>query len=194
MVLYFITQSGRRQAPLAKFGVDLDEVKPSIKNFWISRIGTAIGALIMLAITDFALYLFARHQTIFFVNLDWTDPRPLFTPGAGRRLSLIVIAGFALSTMTLLIKLFTRSRWVDVVNSAISLGLIGLILTQPSTTSSRSGSPRTSCPRSGTRRNYALFIALMTTIELIKNTSSSAAGNSPGDTQLNSLNYGPQLA
>jgi HAAS len=108
----------------------LDEINPP-KGFWVSRIATAIGAVVMLAITDFALYLFARHQTIFFVNLDWTDLRPLFTPGAGRRLSMIVIAMFATSTITLLVKLFTRSRWVDVGSNIISLGLIGLVLRQP---------------------------------------------------------------
>lgn len=171
VVLYFITQSGKDvKLPWPKFGVDLDEVKPPTKNFWISRIGTAIGAVIMLAITDFALYLFARHQTIFFVNLDWTDPRPLFTPGAGRRLSLIVIAGFALSTMTLLIKLFTRSRWVDVVNSAISLGLISLILTQSFDNLFAVRIAENILPKIRYAAKFTLlFIALMTTIELIKN-------------------------
>ena len=60
-----------------------------------------------------------------------TNPRPLFTPGAGRRLSIIVIAMFAASTMTLLVKLFTRSRWVDMVSNVVSLALIGLMLRQP---------------------------------------------------------------
>jgi hypothetical protein len=108
-----------------------DEVKPPTKSFWVSRIATAIGAVVMLAITDFASYLFAKHQTIFYANLNWDDPRPLFTPGAGRRLSMIVIAMFAVSTIALLIKLFTRSRWVDVASNTIFLGLIGLLLRQP---------------------------------------------------------------
>jgi len=132
LILYFVTQSGKEvKLPWPKFGVDLDELKPPAKHFWLSRVATALGAVVMLAITDFALYLFARHQTIFFVNLDWTDPRPLFTPSAGRRLSLIVIAMFAASTLALLIKLVTRSRWVDVISNVISLALIGLLLTQP---------------------------------------------------------------
>jgi len=132
LVLYFITQSGKDvKLPWPKFGVDLDEVKPPTKSFWVSRIATAVGAVVMLAITDFALYLFAKHHTIFFVNLNWEDPRPLFTPGAGRRLSLIVIAMFAASTMALLVKLFTRSRWVDVASNAISLCLIGFLLNTP---------------------------------------------------------------
>jgi hypothetical protein len=132
VVLYFITQSGKDvRLPWPKFGADLDEVKPPTKSFWVSRIATAIGAVVMLAITDFASYLFAKHQTIFYANLNWDDPRPLFTPGAGRRLSMIVIAMFAVSTIALLIKLFTRSRWVDVGSNIISLGLIGFVLRQP---------------------------------------------------------------
>jgi hypothetical protein len=132
LVLYFITQSGKDvKLPWPKFAVDLDEVKPPTKNFFLSRIATAVGAVVMLAITDFALYLFAKHHTIFFVNLDFANPRPLFTPGAGRRLSMIVIAMFAASTMALLVKLFTRSRWVDAVSNVVSLALFGLLLQQP---------------------------------------------------------------
>ena len=132
LVLYFITQSGKDvRLPWPKFAVDLDEVKPPKAGFWASRIATAVGAVVMLAITDFALYLFAKHHTIFFVNLDFANPRPLFTPGAGRRLSMIVIAMFAASTMALLVKLFTRSRWVDAVSNVVSLALFGLLLQQP---------------------------------------------------------------
>ena len=132
LVLYFITQSGKDvKLPWPKFAVDLDEVKPPNKNFFLSRIGTAVGAVIMLAITDFALYLFTKHHTIFFVNLDFANPRPLFTPGAGRRLSMIVIAMFAASTLSLFVKLFTRSRWVDAVSNVVSLALFGLLLQQP---------------------------------------------------------------
>ena len=76
VVLYFITQSGKDvKLPWPKFAVDLDEVKPPKKSFWLSRIATAVGAVIMLAITDFALYVFARHQTIFFVNLRLAPTR-----------------------------------------------------------------------------------------------------------------------
>ncbi len=170
LVLYFVTQSGKDvKLPWPKFGVDLDEVKPPKKGFWTSRVPTAIGAVVMLAITDFALYLFARHGTIFFVNLDWRDPRPLFTPGPGRYISLIVIAGFAASTMALLVKLLTRSRWVDVVSNAVSLVLIGLLLRQPIDGLFAVRIPE----RAMTGIKYSikftlLFIALMTAIELIK--------------------------
>jgi hypothetical protein len=85
----------------------------------------------MLGVTDFLVYLFVKFHTVFFVNLDWRSARPLFTPGPGRYISLIVIAMFATSTMSLFIKIFTKSRWVDIIGNVVSLGLIGLLLTQP---------------------------------------------------------------
>jgi hypothetical protein len=130
IVLYFVTQSGKDvRLPWPKIGVDLDEVKPPKKVFW-SRVGTAIGAVVMLAVTDIALYIFARYHTIFLYFTHGRDPKPLLTPEAGRYLSLIVIASLAVSTMALLVKLFTRSRWVDIASHLISLGLIGLVLRQ----------------------------------------------------------------
>jgi len=131
LVLYLITQSGKEvKLPWPRIGLDLDEVNPPRKPFW-SLFGTAVGAIIMLAITSFSLYLFARYQTIFLYLIDGKEPRPLLTPQAGRYLSLIVMVQFAVSTLTLLVKLFTQSRWVNIISNAISLGLIGLILRQP---------------------------------------------------------------
>jgi len=131
LVLYFVTQSGKDvKLPWPKIGVDLDEVKPPKKAFW-GRVGTAVGAVVMLAVTDIALYIFTRYHTIFLYLTHGSNPKPLLTPEAGRYLSLIVIASLAVSTMALLVKLFTRSRWVDIVSNVISLGLIGLILRQP---------------------------------------------------------------
>jgi hypothetical protein len=170
VVLYFITRSGKDvKLPWPKFGVDLDEVKPPTKGFWLSRIATAVGAVVMLAITDFALYLFAKHHTIFFVNLNWDDPRPLFTPGAGRRISLIVIAMFAASTMALLVKLFTRSRWVDVASNAISLCLIGFLLNTPFDGLFAVKIAEDVLPKVKYAAKFTLlFVALMITIDLIK--------------------------
>ncbi|MCX6569106.1 MAG: hypothetical protein NT147_08680, partial [Candidatus Aminicenantes bacterium] len=171
LVLYFITQSGKDvKLPWPKFGADLDEIKPPTKGFWVSRIATAVGAVVMLAITDFALYLFAKHHTIFFVNLDWTDPRPLFTPGAGRRLSMIVIAMFATSTLALLVKLFTRSRWVDAASNVVSLALIGLALRQPFDDLFAVSVPEKILPKIKFGVKFLLlFIAVMVTVDLIKN-------------------------
>ncbi len=128
VVLYFVTQSGKDvRLPWPKIGLDLDEVRPPKKVFW-GRVGTAVGAVVMLAVTDFALYIFARYHTVFLYFTDGSDPRPLLAPGPGRYLSLIVIAQLAVSTMTLLVKLLTRSPWVKIVSNVISLGLIGLVL------------------------------------------------------------------
>ena len=170
VVLYFITQSGKDvRLPWPKFAVDLDEVKPPTSKLLWGRIFIGISAVITLAITDFALYLFARHQTIFFVNLNWNDPRPLFTPGAGRRLSLIVIAMFAVSALSLLVKLLTRSRWVDVISSVVSLGLIGLILTQPFDNLFAVRIAENLLPKIRFAAKFTLlFIALVITIDLIK--------------------------
>jgi hypothetical protein len=131
LILYFVTQSGKDvRLPWPKIGLDLDEVMTPKKAYW-SRVGTAIGAVVMLAVTDLALYLFARHRTIFFYLTDGSDPRPLLAPGPGRYLSIIVIAQLAVSTMTLLVKLLTRSPWVKIVSNVVSLGLIGLMLRVP---------------------------------------------------------------
>ena len=171
LVLYFITQSGKDiKLPWPKFAVDLDEVKPPKKNFLLSRIGTFIGLVFMLAITDFALYLYVKHQTIFFKNLDFTNPLPLFTSGAGRRISLIVIAMLASGTLTLLIKLFTSSRWVDLVSNAVGLVFIGLLLRQPFDNLFAISIPENLLPKIKFGLKFLLlFIAVMVTIDLIKN-------------------------
>jgi hypothetical protein len=128
-VLYIITQRGKDvRLPWPRFAVDINEVKPPVLA---ERIFIGIAAFIMLGITDFAVYLFVKFHTVFFANLNWSNPRPLFTPDAGRRLSLVLIAMLATSTISLFIKILTKSRWVDIVGNAISLGLIGLLLTQP---------------------------------------------------------------
>jgi hypothetical protein len=171
LVLYFITQSGKDiRLPWPKFAVDLDEVKPPRKRELLAKIGTAVGLIIMLALTDFALYLYARHGTIFLANLNWADPRPLFTPDAGRRISLIVIAMFAASVLSLLAKLFTRSRWVDVASGTISLALIGLLLRQPFDNLFAVPIAEAFLPKIRFGLRFVLlFIALMVTIDLVKN-------------------------
>jgi hypothetical protein len=169
VVLYFITQSGKEvKLPWPRFAVDLDEVKPPKKTFW-QVFGTGLGAVFMLALTDFALYLFAKHHTIFFVSLNWDDPRPLFTPAAGRYLSLIVIAGLAISTMALLAKLITRSPWVNIASNVLSLGLIGLILRQSFDGLFAVNIPERLMPLIRTNVKITLLIiALIVTYELVR--------------------------
>lgn len=171
LVLYFITQSGKDvKLPWPKFAVDLDEVKPPKKSFLVSRIATLAGLIVMLGLTDFALYLYVKFHTVFFVNMNWTDPRPLLTPEAGRRISLIVIAMLAAGTLRLLVKLFTSSLWVDVVASGISLPLIGLLLRQPFDNPFAVSVPERFLPKiKFGLKFFLLFIALMVTIDLIKN-------------------------
>jgi hypothetical protein len=85
----------------------------------------------MTALTGTALYFYIRYQTIFFVNLDFAQHRPIFTPEAGQLYSLILIGLWALSAISLAVKLVTSSPWVDAVEKALSLVLLGLAFRQP---------------------------------------------------------------
>jgi len=174
LVLYFITQSGKDvKLPWPKIGADLDEIKP-MDGFFKSRLFTAIQLAAMLAVTGFAVFLYVRFQTIFFVFHSYADfprdPMPLFTPGAGRSLSLIVIVMFGASVAALLVKLFTRSRWVDVASNFVSLALIGLILRQPFDNLFAVPVADRLLPLIKQGITFVLlFIALMITIDLVKN-------------------------
>lgn len=171
LVLYFITRSGKDvRLPWPRFGVDLDEVEPPAKvPFWVGRAVTAAGAIAMLAVTDFALYVFARRGTVFFTNPRWKDAPSLFLPGPGRTISLVVIALFAVSALALLAKLLTRSRWVDIVSNALSLALIGVLLARPfDGLFAVALSERLTVWLKYTLRFSLLFVALMMAIELVK--------------------------
>jgi hypothetical protein len=127
LVLYLITQRKKDvKLPWPRFSVDLDEVKTSGRT-----IGRIIGLVAMTALTGIALYFYIRYQTIFFVNLDFAQHRPIFTPEAGRWFSLILIGLWALSAISLAVKLVTSSPWVDAVEKALSLVLLGLAFRQP---------------------------------------------------------------
>jgi hypothetical protein len=171
LVLYFITQSGKDiKLPWPKFALDLDEVKPPTKSVLAAKIAMMVGAVIMLAITDFALYLYVKHHTIFFVNLNFTDPRPLLTPEAGRRISLVVIAMLASGTLGLFAKFFFTSRWIDVASDGIGLVLIGLLLRQPFDNPFAVTVPSRLLPQIKFALTFTLlFIAVLVTIDLIKN-------------------------
>ncbi len=171
LVLYLITQSGKDiKLPWPKFAVDLDEMKPRAQSALLSRIATLIGMTVMLALTSFAAYLYAKFQTIFFVSFNFTNPRPLLMPEAGRQISLIVIAMFAAGALSLFVKLFTSSRWVDVVSNGVSLVLIGLLLRQPFDNPFAVSVPAGLLAKIKLGlTSLLLFIAVMVTIELIKN-------------------------
>jgi len=166
LVLYFITQSKKDiKLPWPRFAVDIDEVKPPKRAVW-----NILGFVAMLAVTDFALYLFYKHRTIFFLNLDFTAPRLLLTPEAGRRISLIVIAMFVAGTAGLFVKIFTSSRWVDAFSNTISLALIGLLLRQPIDNAFAIAVRERLLSHIKLSLTIALlFIAVMVALDLIKN-------------------------
>ncbi len=171
LVLYLITQSGKEyRLPWPKFAVDLDEVKPPAKGVIWEKIALTVGTIIMLSITDFALALYVKHHTIFFVNLDWHNPRPLLIPEVGQRVSLIIIAMFASWTLAMFAKIFFSTRWIDAASSAVSLALIGLLLRQPFDNPFAVSVPAAALPKIKYALTFMLlFIALMTTIDLVKN-------------------------
>ena len=167
MVLYIVTQSGKDiRLPWPKFAVDINEVKGPVLA---ERIFTGIAAFIMLGITDFLVYFFIKHGTVFFTNFDKTNLKPLFTPAAGQRLSLILIAMFATSTMALFIKIVSQSRWIDIVSDVVSLGLIGLVLTQPFENLFAVHIAENLLPKIRYGIKFLLlFIAALVTVDLIK--------------------------
>lgn len=171
LILYFITQSGKDfKLPWPRFAVDLDEVKPPKKSILAGRIASFAVAIVMLAITDFALHLYVKHHTIFFINMNFTAPRPLLTPEAGRRVSLIVIAMLASATLCLFAKIFFSSRWVDVASNAAGLILIGLLLGQPFDNLFAVTVPDGLLSKIKFGLTFTLLcIAVMITIDLIKN-------------------------
>jgi len=127
LVLYFITQSRKDlRLPWPTLTFDIDELKVGRHKFAI-----LFNFLFTLAITVFVIHLYARHGTIFFSSLDFSNAHPLLLPAAGRQISLIVIAAFAVNAMTSLVQLLIASRWVSVAASAIYLVLFGLLLGQP---------------------------------------------------------------
>jgi len=167
LALHLITRSRKDiRLPWPKFAVDLDEVKPPKRAVW-----NILAFAAMLAVTDFALYVFYKVHTIFVLNLDRTAPRYfLLAPEAGRRVSLIVIAMFAVGTAVAFVKIFTPSRWVDAVSGAVSLVLVGLLLRQPLDNAFAVSIPERLLPKIKFGLTFALlFIAVMIALDLVKN-------------------------
>lgn len=127
LILYFITRSKKEiNLPWPRFAVDLDEVKRPKR-----QILSVLGLVAMLAGTGLTLFLYVRYHTIFFLNLDFPEPRLLFTPETGKWFSLAVIAMFAVGAVALGVKFFTSSPWVDVVKNGISVIIVGLLFRLP---------------------------------------------------------------
>jgi hypothetical protein len=127
LILYLVTQSKKDvKLPWPKFSVDIDEVKTSGRT-----IGRIIGLIALTALTSVAIYFYIRYRTIFFVNFNLPQRRPIFTPEAGQWFTLILIGLLAIGAISLAIKLVASSPWVDLVEKALSLVLIGLAFRQP---------------------------------------------------------------
>lgn len=127
LVLFLVTRSrGTVRLPWPKIAVDLDELRPPRRV-----LSSLLGFIAMAGLTGIALYLYARHGTIFFANLDFRAARPLFAHEAGKWYSLAVIGLWAVETVRFAVRLFTSSRWVDVAKNAFSLAILGLLLSHP---------------------------------------------------------------
>ncbi len=169
LVLYFVTQSGKDvKLPWPKFALDLDEMKPT--SSFLRQVGLGMGLVAMAGLTSLAIHFYVRFHTILFVNLNFLDPRPLLKPEPGAMISRIIIAMFAAGALGLLVRFFTRSRWVDVVSDFVSLVLVGLLLRVPVVDPFAVRVPAAYLPKIRFGWMFLLlFIALMTTIDLVKN-------------------------
>lgn len=170
LILYFVTQSKKDiKLPWPKFGIEADDIKLPRKPGALAA--TLAGLTFMLALTSAAICFYLRHGTVFIAGLAGSgEIKPLLTAEAGRSLSLIVIALLAAGAVSLFLKLFTRSRWVDVGSDAVSLILFGLILRRPF--DGLFAVPISGRALSGIKISLAislLFIVLMTAIDLLKN-------------------------
>ena len=127
LILYFITRSKKEiKLPWPRFAVDLDEVKRPHRLIF-----SVLGLGAMLAGTGLTLYLYVRYHSIFFLNLDFPEPRLLFTPETGKWFSLAVIATFAVGAIALCVKFFTSSPWVDVIKNGICVIIVGMLFRLP---------------------------------------------------------------
>jgi len=127
LILYFITRSKKEiKLPWPRFAVDLDEVKRPHRLIF-----SVLGLGAMLAGTGLTLYLYVRYHSIFFLNLDFPEPRLLFTPETGKWFSLAIIATFAVGAVALCVKFFTSSPWVDVIKNGICVIIVGMLFRLP---------------------------------------------------------------
>lgn len=166
LALHLITRSRKEiRLPWPRFSVDLDEVRPPKKAVW-----NILGFAVMLAVTDFALYVYYKAQTLFVINFDLNDPRRLLTPEADQRISLIVLAMLAIATAAAFARIFTSSRWVEILSDALSLVLIGLLVRQPFEGLFAVPVPERVLPYLKTNvRIVLLVIAVFVAFDLVKN-------------------------
>jgi hypothetical protein len=127
LVLYLITQRKKEvRLPWPKISIDLDEVKKPG-----ATVGRVLGLVAMAVLTSLVLSVYIRYGAIFFVDFGSASRRPIFTSEAGHWFSLLLIGLFALSTIGLAVKLVKSSPWVDAIQNAFSLVLVGLAFRYP---------------------------------------------------------------
>jgi hypothetical protein len=127
LVLYLITQSKKEvRLPWPKISIDLDEVKKPG-----ATVGRVFGFAAMAIVTGLAIHLYLRYGAIFFEHFGSASRRPILTSEAGQWYSLLLIGLFAVSTIGLAVKLVKSSPWVDAIQNALSLVLVGLAFRYP---------------------------------------------------------------
>jgi len=172
LLLYFITRSKKNiKLPWPKFSVDLDEIvaqgKPVLRSGIVGRI---IKTLVMLALTVAAAVIFSRYGTIFLFSRHGADFQPIFTPETGRYLTLILILAWGFGTLSAFARIFIRSPWIKIISDVVSLAVVGLFLRVPL-------QEGLVWPADEHMQTFVtndlfalfLFIALMVTIDLVKN-------------------------
>jgi hypothetical protein len=166
LALHLITRSRKEiRLPWPRFSVDLDEVRPPKKAVW-----NILGFAVMLAVTDFAFYVYYKAHSLFVINFDLDAPRHLLTPEVGRRASLIILAWLVAGTAAAFAKIFSASRWVDIVSDMFSLVLIGLLVRQPFDGLFAVPVPERILPYLKTNVRIALLvIAVFVAFDLVKN-------------------------
>lgn len=172
LILYFVTRSKKDvKLPWPRFGVDLDEVADKAKPAFRSGLaGRIFGFMAMLALTAAAAVIFSRHETIFFVSIHGTDFRPLLVPEVGRSLSLLLIGAWGFGTLVAFVRIFFLSPWIAVASNVVSLAVVALFLRVPLREALvRPVDAHVRAIVADSLLVVFLFIALMATIDLVKN-------------------------
>ena len=135
LLLYFVTRrGGDPRLPWPRFAAGMEEIDARGARTLAATAWTAVGAAIMLALSAWAISLYARFQTVFVVSINMGKLRPLLLPGPGRYLSLALLALMIAGTISLFVKLLPVSRrclnWVDVAFDAFALAMLGVVFRQ----------------------------------------------------------------
>ena len=135
LLLHFVTRrGGDPRLPWPRFAAGMEEMDARGARTLAATAWTAVGAAIMLALSAWAISLYARFQTVFVVSINMGKFRPLLLPGPGRYLSLALLALMIAGTISLFVKLLPVSRrclnWVDVAFDAFALAMLGVVFRQ----------------------------------------------------------------